>query len=92
MTTHVGSEDRRFEHLAERSRLIAEMAEIASQEVVEVVSPEHVNERDSVEILQHGLVLVDLSHGRASVDLGVRERSEHQLPLSLSMNNRRLTI
>lgn len=69
MTAHVRREDGRLEHLAERGRLVAQMAEVTAQQVVEVMPPEHVHERDRVEVLEHRLVLVNLRDGCASVDL-----------------------
>jgi len=66
---HVGGKDRRLDDFAERRRLVAEVAKVAAEEVVEAVPPQHVGERHGVEVLEDRLVVVDLGDGRARIDL-----------------------
>jgi hypothetical protein len=76
MATHVRREDSSFENLAEVGCLRTATAEIAAEEVVEVVLAEHMDEGDIVEVLEDRLVVVDLSNGSIGVDL--REREERK--------------
>lgn len=51
VAAHVGREDRGLDNLAERGRLVAEVPKVASEQVVEVVPPQHVDQRHRVEVL-----------------------------------------
>lgn len=69
MTTHIGRQNRSLQHFAERRSLAAKMAKAAAEKVIKVVTPQHMNQSDRMEVLQNRFVVVDLSERSSCVDL-----------------------